>query len=226
MTDAKPPRRIYRRTRAEQTALGAEVIRVSLRLFAEGGAEAISMRKLAAEVGVAPMSLYRYFPSKAHLLRHVWQEILATASIQGMEACGEVPGGHGRLCAFFSGFLQYWLDNPDHYTLVFAGQPQGAATGLAAGGAQPDLNEVLEAVEELLDECADGALSLDLRQLMAVELVSCAMGFLLATLGILITPVEQVSRLKDRMLDGLRCRVQAELAALDPQASGASRLAG
>ena len=64
-----------RRTRSEQKELHEQAVRASLRMFEDGGYEALSMRKLASEVGVPPMSLYRYFPTKAHLIRHIWADL-------------------------------------------------------------------------------------------------------------------------------------------------------
>lgn len=44
------------------------VIRAALRLGAEGGYDAVQMRDVAAEAGVALGTIYRYFSSKDHLL--------------------------------------------------------------------------------------------------------------------------------------------------------------
>jgi AcrR family transcriptional regulator len=220
MTSAKPSRRTYRRNQAEQSALEMEAVRVSLRLFTQGGADAVSMRKLAAEVGVAPMSLYRYFPSKAHLMRHIWQDVLGSASVQGVEECSDVPPGPARLRAFLGGFLQYWLDNPHHYSVVFANHGNGVVEDANAGVLRPDPQDVLDMLGELLDECAGRALPSELRRQMASELFCCAIGFLLATLGLLLTPVEQTVRLKVRVLDGLVWRVQGELAGMATPSTG------
>jgi AcrR family transcriptional regulator len=44
------------------------VFEAAIRLFAEHGFEAVSLGDIAAEVGLARNSLYRYFPDKAHIL--------------------------------------------------------------------------------------------------------------------------------------------------------------
>ncbi|OLR94008.1 TetR/AcrR family transcriptional regulator [Actinokineospora bangkokensis] len=52
--------------------LSAEVITdAALGLLDDGGAEALSMRRIAAAAGVAPNALYTYFPDKAAVLRAV-----------------------------------------------------------------------------------------------------------------------------------------------------------
>jgi len=47
------------------------IYRAALRLIDTAGVEALSMRKLAGELGVNPMSLYHHVPNKAALLRGV-----------------------------------------------------------------------------------------------------------------------------------------------------------
>ena len=44
-----------------------EILSCALRMADEGGIEAVSMRRLAAQVGCAPMSLYTYFDSAQHI---------------------------------------------------------------------------------------------------------------------------------------------------------------
>lgn len=46
----------------------AAVFRAAVGLFAEQGYENVTIADIAAEVGLARSSLYRYFPSKAHIL--------------------------------------------------------------------------------------------------------------------------------------------------------------
>jgi AcrR family transcriptional regulator len=46
----------------------AAILAAALNLFARHGYEAVSMRKIAADVGVQAAALYRYFPTKEELL--------------------------------------------------------------------------------------------------------------------------------------------------------------
>lgn len=211
MTSTKPARRSYRRTQAEQSALEAEVVRTSLLLFAEGGYEALSMRRLAAQVGVAPMSLYRYFPSKAHLLRYIRQDLLSQACAQGLQDMAGATAAPESLRAFLSGFLQYWLDHRDHYWVVFAVRDDlSAAPALPeAGSLKPDPQEILDYLGELLDACtAPARLARDARRDLVEEIFCSALGFLLATLGLASAAGTHTHRLKERILDGVVQRAQ------------------
>jgi AcrR family transcriptional regulator len=51
-----------------QAARRDRVIRAALRLGSDGGYDAVQMREVAAEAGVALGTIYRYFASKDHLL--------------------------------------------------------------------------------------------------------------------------------------------------------------
>ena len=47
----------------------AEVALVTIRLADAGGLDAVTMRRVAAGLGIAPMSLYNYVPTKDHLIQ-------------------------------------------------------------------------------------------------------------------------------------------------------------
>ncbi len=53
---------------SSQAARRDRVIRAALKLGSEGGYDAVQMRDVAAEAGVALGTIYRYFASKDHLL--------------------------------------------------------------------------------------------------------------------------------------------------------------
>ncbi len=90
------------------------------RLFAEHGAEAVTIRQLAGEVGVSPMTPYRYFKDKAAILaavrarafdRHA--EVLERAFAEGG------PDPLVRAAAIAEAYIRFALDNPQAYRLMF-----------------------------------------------------------------------------------------------------------
>lgn len=194
------------------------MLEVSLRLFVDGGPEALSMRKLAAEVGVAPMSLYRYFPSKAHLMRHIWRDIVARASAHGHAACETAPGPEAALRAYLDGFLQYWLSNPEHYRVVFGHitPPAHADSGADSddGDLRPDCSEVFEALDELLADGATDRPPGPPREAIAAEIFCMLAGILLVALGPVHTPVFDPHRLRQQCLDSLMARLRPPSAAV------------
>jgi AcrR family transcriptional regulator len=56
---------------AEPVDQRARILDTALRLMAEGGVHAMSMRRLANDLGINVATIYYYFPSKADLLRAV-----------------------------------------------------------------------------------------------------------------------------------------------------------
>jgi AcrR family transcriptional regulator len=76
-------------------------------LMARHGYEAVSMRQLAAEIGVQAAALYRYFPTKEELLFTLMRE-----HMEGLLASWEVarPGSGdaiGRLAAFVDNHIRF-----------------------------------------------------------------------------------------------------------------------
>lgn len=71
MTDAHPVRPGPRRTLSEQAILDA-----ALALLAELGAERVTIRGIAARVGIAPNAVYTYFSDKAAVLAGLAEQLL------------------------------------------------------------------------------------------------------------------------------------------------------
>ena len=66
-----------KRTRGERAGLTRErVLSVALQLVDDEGLDALTMRKLAAALGVEAMTLYHYLPNKAALLDGLVESVL------------------------------------------------------------------------------------------------------------------------------------------------------
>lgn len=116
----RPPRS------AQQSAeVRARVIEVARSLFAAEGFEAVSMRRIAADAGCAPMTLYGYFHSKNEILRYIWEGFFAELfeRVAAAAAKGSAAEGLRRACA---AYLGYWLEFPDRYRMVYLNQDHTA----------------------------------------------------------------------------------------------------
>jgi AcrR family transcriptional regulator len=98
------------------------------RLFAEKGPEAVTMRQLAAELGVSPMTPYRYFQDK--------EDILAAVRTNGFNRFAEAlekafaSGGSAKSksSAVGEAYLTFAFEHPQTYKLMFdLNQPNEAA---------------------------------------------------------------------------------------------------
>ena len=214
---APPPDARHRRTRAEQVALHAQIIQIAQSLFEDGGLEAISMRKIAQLADVSAMGLYRYFPSKAHLMRHIWDDLLLMAHGAASRGVDHTSDAHARLRSYLDSFIQYWLDNRSHYRVVSSVRDTWYDT--TTGTQPPGLRQVpqllLDALADLLCACcAPPRTSLEWRHLL--EMLLCkALGFLHAVLGVLSYPLQDVQALKRRIVDDMVLQVRT--AATIPQ---------
>jgi AcrR family transcriptional regulator len=97
------------------------IVQAAIELADEGGPSAISMRKIAARLGVGTMSLYWYVPSKDDLLD------LVLDTVRGEIAVPEIPTGNWRddLTILARNSRQVMLRHPWLVTFVAAGPPLG-----------------------------------------------------------------------------------------------------
>jgi AcrR family transcriptional regulator len=98
----------------------AQLCDVAEGMFAEHGAENVSMRQIAAALGVSPMTPYRYFASR--------DEILAAVRIRGFErfaaeleqAYATTPGdAAAKSAAAGRAYVHFALSNANTYRLMF-----------------------------------------------------------------------------------------------------------
>src|SRR5690349_24858102 len=89
------------------------------RLFAEKGPDAVTMRQLAAELGVSPMTPYRYFQDKEDILAAVRANAFNRFA-EALEAARATPGDAGaRSAAVGEAYVTFALENPHSYKLMF-----------------------------------------------------------------------------------------------------------
>jgi AcrR family transcriptional regulator len=97
-----------------------KLIDAAERLFAQHGLEAVTLRQLAAEVGVSPMTPYRYFADKDAILAAVRARAF-NRHAEALEAA--LQGGHGDLlagsAAVGQAYLRFAFDHPAAYKLMF-----------------------------------------------------------------------------------------------------------
>jgi AcrR family transcriptional regulator len=106
----------------------AQIAEAARGLFMAEGYAAVSMRRIAAGVGCAPMSLYTYYPAKIDILRHLWAEVFDGLFSDLREIADRNLEPLEKLLAVSRHYVQYWLEHPDHYRMVFmsegVSQPQ------------------------------------------------------------------------------------------------------
>ncbi|MFN2323272.1 MAG: TetR/AcrR family transcriptional regulator [Trueperaceae bacterium] len=119
-------------------ALGARVVEAAIHLLETKGPDAVTLRAVAAAVGVSHMAPYRHFASKDLLLAAVAERGFDELS-DGMErAAGDVAPALARLRAFGHGYVGFALRRPALYRLMFGAKAvdHDRPAGLTRAGAR------------------------------------------------------------------------------------------
>lgn len=107
--------------RGEGDRLRGEIVAAALRLLGESGdLNALSLRAVAREVGVAATSIYLHFPDLEALLRDAKVELmndLFTALQRAASEAGTDPAD--RLHAHGRAYLRFAAERPGHYRVMF-----------------------------------------------------------------------------------------------------------
>ena len=89
------------------------------RLFAERGPDAVTMRQLASELGVSPMTPYRYFQDKDDILAAVRTNGFNRFA-EALEAARSLPGNaRSRGSAVGEAYVDFAFAHPNTYKLMF-----------------------------------------------------------------------------------------------------------
>ena len=153
---------------------GPKVRDTALRLFAQHGYAAVSMRQIAREVGVQVGALYNYTPDKQallfSLLKGHMDELLAT-----WEAEPRPEGPRDRLEAFVRFHIRFNLDRPQAIFISYMELRNLAPENFAVIEAQRKVYEgALEAI--LRDGQSEGAFSVPDTRLASYALIAMLTG--------------------------------------------------
>jgi len=95
------------------------LIAAAERLFGERGPDGVTMRQLAAELGVSPMTPYRYFKDKDAILAAVRASGFDRFATAMEQATAGLTDPQQRSEATGRAYVRFALGNPDAYRLMF-----------------------------------------------------------------------------------------------------------
>jgi AcrR family transcriptional regulator len=169
-----------RRPGPEQDALRRDILAAVRTLHLRGGNDAVTMRAVADTVGLSAMGLYRYFPNRSALVMGAWDEALADALAASQARLRPRDDALARLRAFYAGYIDYWLEHPHAWRMMFDVQ-RGAAEGeVFAGGPAAEFRAQ---AQSLVAACLPSAGPADSRR--AHDLCRCkVLGYLFLAIGI------------------------------------------
>jgi AcrR family transcriptional regulator len=112
--------RVRRGSTEDHEGLRKQIVAAAFAIIERNGFEALSMRVVAAEVGLSAMALYRYFENKAALLRALGDEVMIDAESGKLAAlAASAPTARARLRASIESFIAYWEEHPARFRLFY-----------------------------------------------------------------------------------------------------------
>jgi AcrR family transcriptional regulator len=115
------------RPAAEIAEFRERLCNAATHLFVQHGAEGFTMRMLAAEVGCATMTTYRYFKDKDELLAAVRAQAYDRFS-EALENAAQAPGdSRAKSAAVGEAYVAFALANREAYRLMFDMKPPDTA---------------------------------------------------------------------------------------------------
>ena len=96
-----------------------KIRRAALKLFERGGADAVSMRRVADAAGITPMAIYRHFASRDVLLKQLSDDSFQAISREWQELAVH-PDPLQRLPALLTPYLDYALQHPHLFDHAFS----------------------------------------------------------------------------------------------------------
>jgi AcrR family transcriptional regulator len=102
-----------------------KIARAARRLLDKGGAEGVTMRRIASAVGITPMALYRHYPNRDGLLNALSDQgfMELAAKLAHLRLTGEIDQ---QLLQILDVFLDHAFDDPRLYELMFLTSREGA----------------------------------------------------------------------------------------------------
>ncbi|UCC71242.1 MAG: TetR/AcrR family transcriptional regulator [Gemmatimonadota bacterium] len=120
-------------------------------LLAEGGLGALSMRGVAARVGVSATAIYNYFENKQALVKRVVTQGFERFAGYLRGAIADVPVGSAeRLRALGEAYIRFALENREYFRVIFASHaetPQDIEELPEGGGYELFRQTVVDAME-------------------------------------------------------------------------------
>ncbi len=141
MSTVSPSKRTTNR-RGEGRALRGEILDAATRLLANASArEAVTLRAIAREAGIAAPSIYRHFPDRDAIL----DAVVSSTFVELLQVCAAAeegsPTGAGSVEAICHAYLGFAREHPGRYRVLFARSPADFASppttypdGIAAFG--------------------------------------------------------------------------------------------
>ncbi len=130
MTDSEilvRPVRSARKAKGDGHLRRAEILRAAERIFIAEGYEGATIRKIADEVGVSSTCLYMHFRDKDEILLEICTAEMEALLALNSEISARPLDPVERVRAMLQAYVDFALENPNAYRLVFCSSPLSAS---------------------------------------------------------------------------------------------------
>jgi AcrR family transcriptional regulator len=109
---------VKERRERERTETREKILDAARELFIEEGFDGVSMRKIAERVEYSPTAIYLHFADKEQLFMEICHEDFRQLA-QSMVGLAQVPDPVERLRRIGNAYIEFGLQNPNHYRTMF-----------------------------------------------------------------------------------------------------------
>jgi len=106
-------------TEDEKSVVREKAAAAARRIIDEHGAEKVTIRGIAKEVGMSAMSLYTYFENKADILAYLQVQAVNGLAAELLEAQGTAASNDRGLAALADAYISYADEKADEFRLAF-----------------------------------------------------------------------------------------------------------
>jgi AcrR family transcriptional regulator len=109
---------IAERREREKEQMRQNILAKAMKLFVEDGYTNVSIRKIAEQIEYSPATIYLYFRDKDEILYHLHEEAFRSF-LTTLEPVMAIERPDKRLAKLAEAYLQFALENPERYELMF-----------------------------------------------------------------------------------------------------------
>ncbi len=109
---------VKERRERERTETREKILDAARELFIEEGFDGVTMRKIAERIEYSPTAIYMHFADKAQLFLEICHEDFRRLA-QSLVGLTQVPDPVERLRRIGDAYVEFGLQNPNHYRTMF-----------------------------------------------------------------------------------------------------------
>lgn len=216
----EPLRPRIRRNASAMAQLKRAILERAKEIHRTEGFAAISVRRLAKEFGLPPMTFYGYFPSKQALVTCLWVDICENLLDRLLAASRGLRSPLKVLEAHMNAVLSYWEDNPDMYRLMYMYGGEENPEQPVDFGDDPVYAKLMDLAQERVTACAAGEPSAEAVARARSVMYAMQLGYLHATIAVVRYPIADTAWLRQRTVQDVLRSVQEILNGTDANRPG------